>query len=48
MMVMILGLGIRNYLRDAYNVFDTLIVLISIVDSILNLSNISIGGRGAE
>ena len=32
MVMMILGLGFQEYIKDNFNIFDALVVLISIVD----------------
>jgi hypothetical protein len=32
----IIGLGIKNYFKDNYNLFDSVVVLISVVDFVLN------------
>ena len=32
----IIGLGIKNYFNDNYNVFDAIVVIISVVDFVLN------------
>ncbi len=38
--------GIRQYVRDPLNIFDTVIVMISLVDSILSATDKSISGGG--
>lgn len=38
MFVKIIGLGINNYARDKFNLFDCLIVIVSLVDFALSLS----------
>jgi len=39
MILKLLGLGIRNYLRDKFNIFDGIIVIISLVDFSISTSN---------
>ena len=34
------GLGIKNYLRDKFNIFDGLIVIISLVDFSIQASGL--------
>ena len=38
MMAKLIGLGLRNYLRDKFNAFDGVIVLVSLVDFTLSLT----------
>jgi hypothetical protein len=42
MLIKLAGLGIRNYTRDKYNIFDALIVILSLVEMILAYSNLNI------
>jgi hypothetical protein len=35
MLLKILGLGVKNYVKDKFNIFDSLLVLLSIVETIL-------------
>ena len=35
MIIKLLGLGVRDYLRDAFNIFDACLVILSMVDEIL-------------
>jgi len=47
MIIKMTGLGLREYVRDSFNIFDAAIVLISLVDNILFYSvgsNASGGG----
>ena len=46
MIIKILGLGLREYVRDSFNIFDAVIVLVSCVDVALFYSG-SGGGGGA-
>ena len=41
MIIKIIGMGFKGYLRDAFNIFDSIIVGISAVDIFLTYSNIS-------
>ena len=38
MLAKLIGLGVENYIRDKYNIFDGCIVIIGIIDFTLNLS----------
>ena len=38
MLAKLLGLGLKNYLLDRFNIFDALIVVISLVDFVLTMS----------
>jgi voltage-dependent calcium channel L type alpha-1D len=44
MLVKVTGLGIKNYARDKFNLFDALLVLLSIVEMIL--AYCKVGGSG--
>lgn len=46
MIVIIFALGLRRYVRDPFNLFDVIIVFISLVDSALNQAETSIAGKG--
>ena len=35
MIIKLIGLGFRDYARDAFNLFDALLVVISIIDMVL-------------
>jgi hypothetical protein len=41
MMIKLIGLGIKEYSRDRYNLFDCMIVVISTIESILLLINVN-------
>jgi len=36
MLFKIIGLGLKQYVKDYYNVFDALIVILSIIDFVIN------------
>ena len=36
MMLKMAGLGFKHYVRDKFNIFDSLIVLISLIDIVLH------------
>ncbi len=38
MIIKLIALGIKKYLRDSYNIFDALIILLSIADLILTFT----------
>ena len=38
MLIKIIGLGPMAYVRDRYNVFDAIVVSLSVIDVILNYS----------
>ena len=35
MVIKLIGFGFRDYVRDAYNVFDAIVVILSVVDLVL-------------
>lgn len=37
MLIKIVGYGLKDYFRDQLNIFDSLIVIISLVEQIMNL-----------
>ena len=43
MLVKLVGLGVKNYVRDKFNIFDGIIVVISLIDFSLNMT-LSEGG----
>jgi hypothetical protein len=48
MVVKLVGLGIKQYVRDGYNIFDFIIVFVSTIDVIISESNhIKISGSKA-
>jgi Ion transport protein len=47
MMIKLAGLGVREYIRDNYNIFDAFIVFLSVVDNLLYYSiGNNVGGGG--
>jgi hypothetical protein len=38
MILKIAGLGIRNYLKDSFNVFDAIVVVFSLIDFFITVS----------
>lgn len=38
MVIKLIGLGFKGYIIDAYNIFDGIIVILSIIDEIITLS----------
>ena len=38
MIAKLIGLGVKNYAKDKFNIFDGVIVIISLVDFVLNFS----------
>lgn len=38
MIIKVTGLGVREYVRDSFNIFDAAIVILSLVDNILQYS----------
>jgi hypothetical protein len=46
MMLKLYGLGVRQYMRDGYNVFDAIVVLLSTVEIILANSDVNSGNSG--
>lgn len=46
MIIKLTGLGIREYVRDSFNIFDASIVILSLVDNILfySVGNSASGG----
>merc|ERR1719193_2962890 len=47
MIIKLIGLGFKGYVRDNWNVFDGLIVIVSVVESITSLASPSQEGGGA-
>ena len=47
MLVKVIGLGPRVYVQDSFNVFDGVVVLISIVEIAIKRAGVSLGGGGA-
>lgn len=47
MVIKLIGLGFREYTRDSFNIFDAIIVVLSIVDLILSASLSSDSPTGA-
>ena len=46
MVMKLIGLGVRKYLRDNFNIFDGVIVIISLVDFSITLANDSDDNEG--
>eukprot|EP00347_Sterkiella_histriomuscorum_P005312 403357086 len=46
MIIKLMGLGLKNYVKDKFNLFDGFIVILSIIDVIINYS-IGTSGKGA-
>ena len=46
MIMKLIGLGVRKYLRDNFNIFDGVIVIISLVDFSITLANDSDDNEG--
>ena len=42
MIIKLIGLGFKEYMRDAFNVFDAVLVIVSLVDYVVLLSLIHI------
>ena len=38
MIMKLIGLGFKNYRKDAYNVFDAVIVIVSLTDFTISIS----------
>jgi len=47
MIIKLIGLGVKGYLSDSWNVFDGLIVIVSVVESLTSLASPSQEGGGA-
>lgn len=47
MFIKILGLGFKDYANDSFNIFDCTIVVISMVEIVIDLIGIKMGGGGA-
>jgi len=44
MVLKIIGLGLNNYIKDAYNLFDAVIVVISLIDWVISkIPNLNAG-----
>ena len=46
MVIKLIGLGFREYSRDSFNIFDAIVVVLSIVDMIITASSGSDGESG--
>jgi hypothetical protein len=44
MLIKVFGYGVLPYFRDGLNIFDTLIVIVSILDIVLSTANVFSGG----
>merc|ERR1719397_2379469 len=47
MIIKLIGLGFKGYVADNWNVFDGLIVIVSVIESLSSLANPSADGGGA-
>lgn len=47
MIIKLIGLGFKEYASDGFNVFDCVIVVISVVELLLSLSNVEFSSNGA-
>jgi hypothetical protein len=47
MVVKLIGLGIKSYASDSFNLFDCAVVVISLVENIIDWLGISFSGGGA-
>ena len=50
MIIKIIGMGPKDYIRDKFNIFDAIIVILSVIDVILDSvvqTSITGGGNGA-
>jgi hypothetical protein len=45
MILLLIGCGIKKYVKDPLNIFDSFIVIISLIDSILSSADHAISGR---
>ena len=43
MIMKLIGLGLKNYVRDKFNIFDGIIVVLSLVDFSLSISGVMEG-----
>lgn len=43
MLIKLVGLGFKNYARDRFNLFDALLVVLSLIEMILALCNVKKG-----
>lgn len=48
MIVKLIGIGPKNYIKDTYNIFDALIVTISVVDIIVTNTLMAAGGNTSK
>ena len=46
MIAKLIGLGVKNYVKDRFNIFDGIIVIISLVDFVLTVGVDSEGASG--
>ena len=47
MVIKLIGLGIKSYASDSFNLFDCAVVIISLIENIIDWLGISFGGGGA-
>lgn len=47
MLVKLGGMGPRRYIRDRYNIFDAIIVTLSVIDVAMSFSSTIYSGKGA-
>lgn len=47
MCVKLLGLGIKEYAADSFNLFDCSVVMISLIENIIEWIGVDFGGGGA-
>ena len=47
MIIKLIGLGLKDYAADSFNLFDCAVVMISLVETIIDWAGIDFGGGGA-
>ena len=47
MIIKLVGLGFKEYARDSFNIFDAIIVIVSIIDLVLKQAELDMNSAGA-
>lgn len=47
MVIKLIGLGPKLYVKDKFNIFDCIVVVVSIVENVINWSGVEGGTKGA-
>ena len=47
MVIKLIGLGPKMYVKDKFNIFDCIVVIVSIVENVINWAGVEGGTKGA-